>query len=42
MALPLVVLLVLAFGWVEDLAARRPPRLLPYPRRPRGRRRAAD
>ncbi|MFK0235470.1 acyltransferase family protein [Streptomyces vinaceus] len=40
-AIPLLGLLVLAFGWVEDVAARRPPRLLPYPRR-RGRRRATD
>lgn len=40
-AIPLVGLLVLAFGWVEDVAAKRPPRLLPYPRRQRGRRRAA-
>ncbi|AXE24711.1 hypothetical protein C0216_15735 [Streptomyces globosus] len=40
-ALPLAGLLVLAFGWVEDLAAKRRPRLLPYARRPRGRRRAA-
>ncbi|MGZ9935724.1 acyltransferase family protein [Streptomyces sp. NC-S4] len=40
-ALPLLGLLVLAFGWVEDVAAKRPPRLFPYPRR-RGRRRAAD
>ncbi|MFE5677670.1 acyltransferase family protein [Streptomyces erythrochromogenes] len=41
-AIPLLGLLVLAFGWVEDVAAKRRPRLLPYPRRPRGRRRAAD
>ncbi|MFF9055989.1 acyltransferase family protein [Streptomyces erythrochromogenes] len=41
-AIPLLGLLVLAFGWVEDVAAKRPPRLFPYPRRPRGRRRAAD
>ncbi|MFB7169908.1 acyltransferase [Streptomyces sp. NPDC056254] len=39
-AIPLLALLVLAFGWVEDVAAKRPPRLFPYPRRPRGRRRA--
>ncbi|MEU9082782.1 acyltransferase [Streptomyces sp. NPDC048357] len=41
-ALPLLGLLVLTFGWVEDLAAKRSPRLFPYPRRQRGRRRAAD
>ncbi|MGW2037083.1 acyltransferase family protein [Streptomyces virginiae] len=41
-AIPLLGLLVLTFGWVEDLAAKRPPRLFPYPRRRRGRRRAAD
>ncbi|WP_234332196.1 acyltransferase [Streptomyces sp. NRRL S-87] len=40
-AIPLLGVLVLAFGWVEDVAAKRPPRLLPYPRRGRGRRRAA-
>ncbi|MFF3213442.1 acyltransferase [Streptomyces sp. NPDC002886] len=40
-AIPLVGLLVLTFGWVEDVAARRPPRLLPYPRRRRGKRRSA-
>ncbi|GAA2789045.1 hypothetical protein GCM10010441_12760 [Kitasatospora paracochleata] len=39
-ALPLLALLVLCFGWMEDLAARRPLRLFPYPRRPRGKRRA--
>ncbi|MFD5564276.1 acyltransferase family protein [Kitasatospora griseola] len=37
--LPLLALLVLVFGWVEDVAAKRRPRLFPYPRRPRGRRR---
>lgn len=41
-AIPLLGLLVLTFGWVEDVAAKRSPRLLPYPRRRRGRRRAAD
>ncbi|MCX5009675.1 acyltransferase [Streptomyces sp. NBC_00555] len=41
-AIPLLGLLVLTFGWVEDVAAKRAPRLLPYPRRRRGRRRAAD
>ncbi|MFI7355897.1 hypothetical protein ACIBTP_18335 [Streptomyces avidinii] len=41
-AMPLLGLLVLTFGWVEDVAAKRAPRLLPYPRRRRGRRRAAD
>ncbi|MFF8261489.1 acyltransferase family protein [Streptomyces virginiae] len=40
-AIPLLGLLVLTFGWVEDVAAKRRPRLFPYPRR-RGRRRAAD
>jgi peptidoglycan/LPS O-acetylase OafA/YrhL len=30
---PLVVVALLAFGWVEDLAARRPPRLWPVVRR---------
>ncbi|KDN81841.1 acyltransferase family protein [Kitasatospora cheerisanensis] len=37
--IPLLALLVLVFGWVEDVAAKRRPRLFPYPRRPRGRRR---
>ncbi|WP_327364038.1 MULTISPECIES: acyltransferase family protein [unclassified Streptomyces] len=37
----LLGLLVLIFGWVEDVAAKRSPRLFPYPRRRRGRRRAA-
>ncbi|MFE9928840.1 acyltransferase [Streptomyces sp. NPDC005533] len=41
-AIPLLALLVLTFGWIEDVAAKRSPRLFPYPRRPRGRRRAAD
>ncbi|MFD6244448.1 acyltransferase family protein [Streptomyces roseolus] len=40
-AIPLTGLLVLVFGWVEDVAAKRAPRLFPYPRRVRGRRRAA-
>ncbi|MEU6757131.1 acyltransferase [Streptomyces sp. NPDC046685] len=40
-AIPLLGLLVLTFGWVEDVAAKRSPRLFPYPRRQRGRRRAA-
>ncbi|MEU2234986.1 acyltransferase family protein [Streptomyces vietnamensis] len=39
-AIPLIGLLVLTFGWVEDVAAKRSPRLFPYPRRVRGRRRA--
>ncbi|MFC8722463.1 acyltransferase [Kitasatospora sp. NPDC057198] len=39
--IPLLALLVLVFGWVEDVAAKRPPRLFPYPRRPRGKRRGA-
>ncbi|MGW6705569.1 acyltransferase family protein [Streptomyces sp. NPDC054956] len=38
---PLIGLFVLCFGWVEDLAAKRPPRLFPWPRRNRGRRRAS-
>ena len=29
----IVVVIVLAFGWVEDVAAGRPPRLNPWPRR---------
>ncbi|RKE22548.1 acyltransferase [Streptomyces sp. TLI_171] len=42
-AIPLLALLVMTFGWVEDVAAKRSPRLFPYPRRPRGgRRRTAD
>ncbi|MFF1408538.1 acyltransferase [Streptomyces sp. NPDC058289] len=41
-AIPLIGLLVLTFGWIEDVAAKRSPRLLPYPRRQRGRRRSAD
>ncbi|WP_441249063.1 acyltransferase family protein [Kitasatospora sp. McL0602] len=40
-ALPVIALLVLVFGWVEDVAAKRSPRLFPYPRRQRGKRRAA-
>ncbi|MEU1839672.1 glycosyltransferase [Micromonospora chersina] len=32
-ALVLLTGLVLALGWIEDLSARRPPRLLPWPRR---------
>ncbi|MFC9293799.1 acyltransferase [Streptomyces sp. NPDC057011] len=40
-AIPLIGLLVLTFGWIEDVAAKRSPRLFPYPRRQRGRRRAA-
>lgn len=32
-ALVLITGLVLAFGWIEDLSARRPLRLLPWPRR---------
>jgi hypothetical protein len=39
-AVPLIVLALLLFGWVEDVAAKRRPRLLPYPRREKGRRRA--
>ncbi|MFE5581712.1 acyltransferase [Kitasatospora sp. NPDC056531] len=40
-AIPLIGLLVLTFGWVEDLAAKRRLRLFPWPRRQRGKRRAA-
>ncbi|MEV4555386.1 acyltransferase [Kitasatospora sp. NPDC049285] len=40
-AIPLLVLLVVTFGWAEDVAAKRSPRLFPYPRRQRGKRRAA-
>ncbi|MFI5496879.1 acyltransferase [Actinoplanes sp. NPDC051859] len=32
-ALPLLALAVLAFGWVEDLSARRPPRISPFVKR---------
>ncbi|WP_435133175.1 acyltransferase family protein [Actinacidiphila sp. bgisy144] len=39
-AIPLIVLALLLFGWVEDAAAKRRPRLFPYPRRVKGRRRA--
>ncbi|MFJ8016155.1 acyltransferase [Streptomyces sp. NPDC096339] len=42
LAIPLIALLVLTFGWIEDVAAKRPPRLFPYPRRQRGKRRSAD
>ncbi|MQS15608.1 acyltransferase family protein [Streptomyces kaniharaensis] len=38
-AIPLIGLLVLAFGWVEDLAAKRPLRLFPWPHRQKGKRR---
>ncbi|MFD3451988.1 acyltransferase [Streptomyces sp. NPDC058691] len=38
-AIPLIALAILLFGWVEDVAARRRPRLFPYPRKARGRRR---
>ncbi|MFJ6707935.1 MULTISPECIES: acyltransferase [unclassified Streptomyces] len=38
-AVPLICLAILLFGWIEDVAARRRPRLFPYPRRPKGRRR---
>ncbi|WP_405011190.1 acyltransferase family protein [Kitasatospora sp. NBC_01539] len=40
-AIPLLALFVVTFGWMEDLAAKRSLRLFPYPRKPRGRRRAA-
>ncbi|HEY5833033.1 acyltransferase family protein [Streptomyces sp.] len=39
-AVPLILLALLLFGWVEDVAAHRSPRLFPYPRRAKGRRRA--
>ncbi|MFF4649208.1 acyltransferase [Streptomyces sp. NPDC001380] len=35
-AWPLIALCVVLFGWVEDVAARRRPRLLPWPRRSAG------
>ncbi|MEU6575932.1 acyltransferase [Streptomyces sp. NPDC046805] len=35
---PLIALAILAFGWVEDLAAKRPPRLWPDGSSPRGKR----
>lgn len=38
-AIPLIALAILLFGWIEDVAAKRRPRLFPYPRRSRGRRR---
>jgi peptidoglycan/LPS O-acetylase OafA/YrhL len=38
-AIPLILLALLLFGWVEDVAAKRRPRLFPYPRRPKGQRR---
>ncbi|MEU3242512.1 hypothetical protein [Streptomyces sp. NPDC006875] len=38
-AVPLICLAILLFGWIEDVAARRRPRLFPYPRRAKGRRR---
>ncbi|MDP9791676.1 peptidoglycan/LPS O-acetylase OafA/YrhL [Catenuloplanes nepalensis] len=34
-ALALLAVVVLALGWVEDVAAKRPPRLLPWPAPPR-------
>ncbi|MFD0530207.1 acyltransferase family protein [Kitasatospora arboriphila] len=40
-AIPLIGLFVLCFGWIEDVAAKRSPRLFPYPRKARGKRRAA-
>jgi hypothetical protein len=39
-AVPLIAVALLLFGWVEDTAAKRSPRLFPYPRRAKGRRRA--
>ncbi|MDX6330386.1 MAG: hypothetical protein QOI83_2769 [Streptomycetaceae bacterium] len=38
-AVPLILLALLLFGWVEDVAAKRRPRLFPYPQRPKGQRR---
>ncbi|MFD8074216.1 acyltransferase family protein [Streptomyces sp. NPDC059718] len=38
---PLIGLLLVCFGWAEDLAARRPARLWPWPRRRRAARTAA-
>ncbi|MFD5522221.1 acyltransferase [Streptomyces sp. NPDC127066] len=40
LAVPLVCLAILLFGWIEDVAAKRRPRLFPYPRRSKGRRRS--
>ncbi|MGE7435408.1 acyltransferase family protein [Kitasatospora sp. NPDC001175] len=40
-AIPLIALFVLCFGWMEDLAAKRSLRLFPWPRRQLGKRRAA-
>ncbi|THA60950.1 acyltransferase [Streptomyces sp. A0958] len=36
-AVPLICLAILLFGWIEDVAAKRRPRLFPYPRRSQGR-----
>jgi len=38
-AVPLILLALVLFGWVEDVAAKRRPRLFPYPRRSKGQRR---
>uniref|UniRef100_A0AAU3HYT4 Acyltransferase n=1 Tax=Streptomyces sp. NBC_01393 TaxID=2903851 RepID=A0AAU3HYT4_9ACTN len=40
LAVPLICLAILLFGWIEDVAAKRRPRLFPYPRRSKGRRRS--
>ncbi|MEU9127166.1 acyltransferase family protein [Kitasatospora sp. NPDC048540] len=39
LAWPLIGLCIVAFGWIEDVAAKRSPRLFPYPRAPRSARR---
>jgi hypothetical protein len=39
-AVPLICLAILLFGWIEDVAAKRRPRFFPYPSRARGRRRS--
>ncbi|MEU4082738.1 acyltransferase family protein [Streptomyces aureus] len=38
LAVPLICLAIVLFGWIEDVAAKRRPRLFPYPRRAKGRR----
>ncbi|MGZ2356651.1 acyltransferase [Streptomyces sp. 372A] len=38
-AVPLICLAIVLSGWIEDVAAKRSPRLFPYPRRSKGRRR---
>ncbi|MFF3451218.1 acyltransferase [Streptomyces sp. NPDC002667] len=38
-AVPLICLAIVLFGWIEDVAAKRRPRLFPYPGRSKGGRR---